>query len=220
MKIKKTFTVFCGLMIGILFLVGCGKSTANKPAKNDTKTQIYIPIVSKGWQHQYWQSVKMGANKAAKDYNVRITFEGPEGDAAINKQIEMIDLALSKKPAALILAACDTKSVIPELERSKSLNIPVIGFDSGVDSNIPITTVATNNEAAASTAADKLALAIGQKGEIAIICHDGVSTTGIGRRDGFLNRIKEKYPKIEVVDVKYSMAINLTGPLNVNSKGF
>jgi len=208
MNIKKTTTVFCCLMLGILFLFGCGKSKGNTKAyeqsKKDTKIQIYIPIVSKGWQHQYWQAVKMGADKAAKQYNVRITFEGPEGDAAISKQIEIINSALSKKPAALVLAAVNSKAVIPTLEKAKSLNIPVIGFDSGVDSNILVTTVATDNVAAGSFAADKLAIAIGQKCEIAVICHDSVSTTGIGRRDGFINRIKEKYPKIKVVDIKYS----------------
>jgi hypothetical protein len=29
------------------------------------------------------------------------------------------------------------------------------------------------------------------------------SRTGIDRRDGFLNRIKEKYPNIKIVSVKY-----------------
>jgi len=207
MDIKKTLTVFCSLIIVTPMLFGCGKPTVTKNgatlAKGNTKIQLYIPIVSKGWQHQYWQSVKMGADKAAKQYNVRITFEGPEEDASISKQIEMIKLAISKKPAALVLAACDSKAVIPVLEKAKSLNIPVIGFDSGVDSKIPVTTVATDNAAAASAAADKLAVAIGQKGEIAVICHDAVSTTGTRRRDGFLNRIKEKYPNIKVVDVKY-----------------
>jgi hypothetical protein len=52
-------------------LFGCRVSTTSinngKLAKDDAKTQIYIPAISKGWQHQYWQSVKMGAEKAAKE---------------------------------------------------------------------------------------------------------------------------------------------------------
>jgi ribose transport system substrate-binding protein len=194
-------------MLGTFLLFGCRASTTSinngKLAKDDAKTQIYIPVISKGWQHQYWQSVKMGAEKAAKDYNIRITFEAPEADIAVNKQIEMIDSALSRKPDALVLSAVNSKEVIHELEKAKSLNIPVIGFDSDVDSDILVTTVATDNTSAGSLAADKMAVAIGQMGEIAVICHDSVSTTGTQRRDGFLNQIKEKYPKIEVVDVKY-----------------
>ena len=57
---------------------------------------------------------------------------------------------------------------------------------------------------AAGAAADKLAEAIGGEGEVAAEIHDQTSATGIGRRDGFVNRIKEKYPKIAIVDIKYA----------------
>lgn len=204
MKTNKIITVSCFLILGVSLLVGCGKSKSNEYKKDGIKERVYIPIVSKGWQQQYWQSVKMGSEKAAKDYDVRITFEGPELDIAISKQIEIIDSALNRKPAALVLSAVSSKAVILELKKAKALNIPVIGFDSGVDSNILVTNIATDNASAGSFAADKMADAIGRKGEIAVICHDGVSTTGTDRRDGFMNRIKVKYPKIRVVGVRYS----------------
>ena len=44
---------------------------------------------------------------------------------------------------------------------------------------------------------------IGGKGQVALIVHDQTSRTGIDRRDGFVNRIKEKYPDIEIVDIQY-----------------
>ena len=209
MNNKKRFLSICCQIIFALFLCSCGNSMDNKmgnvSSEDKDKKQIYIPIIAKGWQQQYWQSVKMGAEKAAKDYNVRITFEAPEGDASINKQIEIIDSALSKKPSAIILAAGDRKSVIPQLEKAKAANISVIIFDAGVDSNIPITTVATGNATASSAAADKLAAAIGQEGEVAVVCHDpdSVSSTGTERRDGFVNRIKAEYPNIKIVDVEH-----------------
>ena len=40
--------------------------------------QTYIPLVSKGFQHQFWQAVKAGAEQAAKDNGVTVSFEGPE----------------------------------------------------------------------------------------------------------------------------------------------
>ena len=46
--------------------------------------------------------------------------------------------------------------------------------------------------------------AIGGEGEIGAIIHDQTSATGTGRRDGFLNEIKAKYPKIKVVDLQYA----------------
>ncbi len=166
-------------------------------------TKIYIPIVSKGFQHQFWQAVKSGAEKAAKELNVTITFEGPELESMVDKQIDMIQTALNKNPQALCLAALDSKAVIPLLEKAKNNKIPVIGFDSGVDSDVPVTTCATNNIAAAALAADHMAQLIGNKGEIALIVHDQTSRTGIDRRDGFVNRIKGKYPNIKIVDLQY-----------------
>ncbi|MGV2292526.1 ABC transporter substrate-binding protein [Trinickia sp. YCB016] len=163
----------------------------------------YIPLISKGFQHQFWQAVKAGAEQSAKEHNVRITFEGPETEAMVDKQIDMLSAALAKKPQALGIAALDSKAAIPLLKRAQSEKIPVIAFDSGVDSNIPLTTCATDNLAAAALAADKLAEAIGDSGEVGVIVHDQTSRTGIDRRDGFLKEMKAKHPNIKIVSVQY-----------------
>jgi ribose transport system substrate-binding protein len=115
----------------------------------------------------------------------------------------MLQAALDKKPQAICFAALDSKAAIPLLEKAKAANIPVIGFDSGVDSDIPATTAATDNVAAAATAADKMAELIGNEGEVAIIAHDQTSRTGIDRVKGFTDEIKSKYPKITIVDTQY-----------------
>jgi ribose transport system substrate-binding protein len=165
--------------------------------------KVYIPLISKGFQHQFWQAVKKGAENAAKDLNVDITFEGPETEAMVDKQIEMLQAALAKNPKALGIAALDSKAAIPLLQEAQKRKIPVIAFDSGVDSDIPLTTVATDNLVAAAVAADKIAEAIGKKGKVAIIVHDQTSRTGIDRRDGFLKRMKEAYPDIKVLEPQY-----------------
>jgi len=164
---------------------------------------LYIPLISKGFQHQFWQAVKQGAEQAAKDYKVNITFEGPESETMVDKQIDMLSAALAKKPAAIGFAALDSKAALPYLQKAKAAGIPVIAFDSGVDSDIPLTTCATDNVAAAAYAADMMAKLIGNQGEVAVIVHDQTSRTGIDRRDGFVNRIKAKYPKITIVSVQY-----------------
>lgn len=164
---------------------------------------LFIPMISKGFQHQFWQAVKQGAEQAAKDYGVTITFEGPESEAMVDKQIDMVQAALAKKPDALCLAALDAKALIPYVEQAHAMGIPVVCFDSGVESDIPVTTVATDNLKAAAYAADKMAELIGYEGEVALVVHDQTSRTGIERRDGFVNRIKEAYPKIKIVDIQY-----------------
>jgi ribose transport system substrate-binding protein len=39
---------------------------------------VYFPIIAKGFSHQFWQAVKLGAETAAKANGVTITFEAPE----------------------------------------------------------------------------------------------------------------------------------------------
>jgi len=164
--------------------------------------EVYIPIVSKGSQHQFWQAVKAGAEQASRDFNVKITFEGPASETMVGEQIQMLKTALSKKPAAIALAALDSKAATPLLVEAHYAKIPVIAFDSGVDSVIPRTTATTDNVAAAGLAADKMAELIGKTGEVAVVVHDDHSRTGIDRRDGFLKRIKA-YSDIKVVSVQY-----------------
>src|SRR5579884_1398459 len=161
--------------------------------------EAYIPLISKGFQHQFWQAVKAGAEQAAKEQNVKITFEGPETEAMVDKQIDMLSAALAKKPNALGFAALDSKAALPLLKKAQAEKIPVIAFDSGVDSDIPVTTATTNNKAAAALAADKLAALIGDEGQVAVVAHDQTSRTGIDRRDGFLDRMKAAHPKVQVV---------------------
>jgi ribose transport system substrate-binding protein len=164
---------------------------------------LYIPLISKGFQHQFWQAVKSGAEQAAKDYKVRVSFEGPESEAMVDKQIDMLAAALAKKPQAIALAALDSKAAIPLLRKAQAAKIPVIAFDSGVDSDIPLTTASTDNRAAAALAADKLAALIGGEGDVAVVGHDQTSRTGVERVEGFVNRLKAAYPKVRVVTVQY-----------------
>jgi len=194
-------------LIGATALVGAAALVSfDGTARAD---QYYIPLISKGFQHQFWQAVKLGAEQEAKKLDVKITFEGPETEQMVDKQIDMLSADLAKHPNAIGFAALDSKAAIPLLKKAQDEKIPVIAFDSGVDSDIPLTTCATDSVAAAGTAADKLAALIGDEGEVAVIVHDQTSRTGIDRRDGFLNEMKAKHPKIKIVSVQYGAGDHL-----------
>jgi len=222
-KTQKLFYVVVGLLVIASLVAGCGGAA---PAATGKKP--YIPVISKGFQHQFWQAVKAGSEKAAKDFNVDITFEGPETEAMVDKQMEMLQTAIDKKPAAICFAAVDSKAAIPLLQKAQAAKIPVIGFDSGVDSDIPVTTAATDNIAAAAKAADKMAELIGGEGDVAIIAHDQTSRTGIDRVKGFTDQVKAKYPKIKIVATQYGGGDQLKSTdlakaimqANPNLKGF
>jgi ribose transport system substrate-binding protein len=203
------------LTVVALLIAACSSSTGGaspaasaggggaSPAASASGGKAYIPIVSKGFQHQFWQAVKKGAEEKATELNVTVNFEGPENESQVDKQMEMLQGELDKHPAAVCFAALDSKAAVPLLQKFKDQNIPVIGFDSGVDSDIPVTTAATDNLKAAGTAADKLGELIGGSGKVGLIVHDQTSRTGIDRRDGFVKEMQTKFPNIQIIGPQY-----------------
>lgn len=162
-----------------------------------------IAIVSKGFQHQFWQAVQAGAEEAAEEHGATITFEGPATEADVEDQVEMLTNALAREPDAIGFAALDSRAAAPLLEQAQSAEIPVIAFDSGVESDIPVTTASTDNKAAAAEAAKHMAELLGGEGKVAMVVHDQTSGSGIERRDGFIEWMEENAPDIELLDPQY-----------------
>jgi ribose transport system substrate-binding protein len=196
-----------GLALGVaasLSLAACS-SGAPAPAGSGGAggDQPYIAIVSKGFQHQFWQAVKSGAEAEAAKQNVKITFEGPASESEVEAQMNMLTNALNKKPAALGFAALDSKAAAPVLQQFADAKIPVVAFDSGVDSDIPVTTAATDNKAAAAEAGKHMCELIGGKGKVGLIVHDQTSKSGTDRRDGFIEGIKANCPDVTLLETQY-----------------
>ena len=209
MKLTRFTRPAAGLAVAATVFAACssgGAATpaasagASTPASGDAP---YIAIVSKGSQHQFWQAVQKGATDEAAKLGAEITYEGPASESEVDKQLTMLQTALDKNPDAVCFAALDSQAATPLLQKAKDAGIPVVGFDSGVDSDIPVTTVTTDNVAAAGEAADKMAELIGDAGKVAVIVHDQTSRTGIDRRDGFLQAMEANHPNVEVVKVEY-----------------
>jgi ribose transport system substrate-binding protein len=184
-----------------LTAAACGGSSDAGGGGGDD--QPYVAIVSKGFQHQFWQAVKQGAEQEAARQGVRISFEGPASESEVEAQVTMLQNALGRQPDAVGFAALDSRAAAPMLQQARTNSIPVIAFDSGVDSDIPLTTAATNNKAAAAEAAKHMAEALGGTGKVGLVVHDQTSRTGQDRRDGFLEWMQANAPGIEVLDPQY-----------------
>ena len=226
MKSKKLLITIFGLLAIVAMLVACAPAVEEAapaeeaPAEEEAVVEeeapaaeeeepLYIPVISKGFQHAFWLAVEKGAEQAAADYGVTITFEGPETEAMVDKQMDMLQAAIDKNPVGICFAAVDSKAAVPLLEQADEKGIIIVGFDSGVDSDVPLATAATDNIAAAALAADKMVELIGGAGEVAVIAHDNTSRTGIDRVDGFVGQVEAEYPDVTVVDVQYGAGDHL-----------
>lgn len=189
------------LAAAIAGLMLCFATLTPAWAAND---KPYIAIVSKGFSQQFWQAVQKGAQMAAKKHEVRITFVGPPTESDVAIQMNQLRAALNKNPDALGFAALDSRAAAPLMMEAKRRGIPVIAFDSGVQSSVPVTTVATDNQAAAAEAAKHMAELLDYKGTVGLIIHDQTSLSGTDRRDGFVNWMKKNAPNIKLLEPQYS----------------
>jgi ribose transport system substrate-binding protein len=198
---RKTIAAIAAIALSVS-LTACSQSS-DSGGSSSSGDKPYIAIVSKGFQHQFWQAVKSGAEQQAEALGVEITFDGPASESEVEAQMTMLDNALAKNPAAIGFAALDSKAAEATLKKIQEAGIPVIAFDSGVDSDIPLTTAATDNQAAAKEGAKHMCELIGNTGKVALIVHDQVSKSGTDRRDGFLAGMAEYCPDVEVLEPQY-----------------
>lgn len=187
------------------------------PAEAPAEGKQYIAVISKGFQHKFWQTVQAGAQAAADEYGVDMTFDGPPSESDISIQVDMVNAAMAKNPAALCLAALDTESLNEQLTACLEKGIPVIGFDSGVP-NAPagsiVSTASTDNTAAGALAAEQMyekvkdAVAGASKASpivISVISQDATSASITGRTDGFVAKM------FELCDAAQSGLVAVTG---------
>jgi ribose transport system substrate-binding protein len=195
---RKIITAVAGAALAMA-VAGCGEDGAGGGGGDGPR----IAIVSKGFQHQFWQAVKKGAEEEAEARGAEVSFVGPATESEVEEQINMLTNELAKSPDAIGFAALDSQAAEAQLQQAESQGIPVIAFDSGVESDIPLTTVATDNKAAAAEAAEHLAEELGGEGKVALVVHDQTSLSGKDRRDGFMEWMEENAPGITVLEPQY-----------------
>lgn len=163
--------------------------------------EAHIDVIAKGFQHQFWKAVEKGSLKAAEEFGVSVTFQGPDNESAIAQQIEYLDAAIAKKPTAIALAALDTKAALASIKAAQDAGIPIIGFDSGVP-DAPEGAIkanaSTDNTAAGELAAEQLYELIKDKVtnpenvvRIGVVAQESNSQSIVSRTKGFVDKMVE-----------------------------
>ncbi|MEW6868146.1 ABC transporter substrate-binding protein [Trueperella pyogenes] len=207
MKLTKPLALVAALTLFSVSLSACSGNTSPNSGASGTSAGANrsIAVVAKGYASPFWAAVKSGVEAAGKDLGYEVTFNGPDNETDVTRQNDQLNQALVRNPAALAFAALDSTAQSSVLQQFADAGIPVVAFDSGVPgSDIPLTTVATDNKAAAAEGAKHLSELIGKKGKVAIICHSQTSLTGQDREHGFRDWLTTHAPDVKVVEVQYN----------------
>ncbi len=186
-----------GAALTALALSGAG-------CKRDSKR--IIGVVPKGRAHLFWQSVQAGAVAAARENGVEINWNGPATETDFNGQLQIVEAMINRHVDAIALAPIDKKAMVSVVERAGRANIPVVIFDSGIDTEQFVSLVATDNYLAGQMAADRMGLILAGTGKVFMVAVQPGAASTMAREQGFEDRVKEKFPQIQIVDKRYGMA--------------
>ena len=161
-----------------------------------------ISLILKTQSGDYWRNVRMGAEVAAKEFNVKVDITSSSGETDIDGQVALVKAAIERKIDTLILAPNDYNKLVDVSEKVISNEIPVLVIDSKLNSNKISSYITTDNVKAGEIAGKKLISLSNEKSRIAIINYVEGESNNKEREKGLLSIIS-KNPKMNVVYMDY-----------------
>jgi len=196
MMFRKGLFVF--LWLSCLLLTSCsvdGGLLTDDPER-------HIDLIVKMEHGDYWSTLRMGAEVAAKEFNVNLRFLAPPNEGDIQGQINLVNDSIQKHPDALLLAASDYMKLAQVTDRAAYNNIPIISIDSEVGSARVKSYIGTNNYDAGQRSAERMVQLIGGSGKIAVMNFVQEARNANQREEGLLDYIA-RYPDVQIVNIAY-----------------
>src|SRR5579863_2957412 len=194
------------LVAGLLLATGCSKQSENGTATSSgdpSAKQYNIAVIPKGTTHIYWQSVKAGAEAAAKEFNCKIFWNGPERETDRERQIQIIEDFIVQKVDGVVLAPLDRDALVPSVNELSAKKIPCAIVDSAIATSNYVTFAATDNYQGGVLAARRMGEILAGKGNVIVLKYVPGSASTTERENGFIDTIQKEFPGIKIVDSKY-----------------
>ncbi len=170
------------------------------------KSERVIGVIAQGRSHLFWQSIHAGAVAAGRESGVRILWNAPTSETDYAGQLQIMTAMINRRVDAIAVAPIDKKAMVGVVERAMREGIPVIIYDTGVDTELFVARIATDNYAAGRLAGERMGQILGGKGKVLMLaCQPGAAST-LAREQGFEDVLREKYPGIRIADKRFGMS--------------
>ncbi|MBA2943495.1 substrate-binding domain-containing protein [Paenibacillus sp. CGMCC 1.16610] len=201
-KTMKLGPLIFAILAAAFSMSSCMRNTETESTPTEKKK--HLEVVLRSQNGDYWKTVKMGAEVAAKEFNVTLDFRAPDDEGDVKGQIALMEQSVNSGPDAIVLAANDYKELSGVVDDAEGRGIPVVAIDSEVESRKARSFIGANNYEAGQMAGQQLIKLVGPKGNIAIVSFkQGERNTEL-REQGLLDEIS-KYPTMKVIAKVYTM---------------
>ncbi|MCY9512831.1 substrate-binding domain-containing protein [Paenibacillus apiarius] len=197
-KVKRAILLLL-ISMSLSLLTACSGSGIIEISEPEQRN---FALVVKTMNDDYWNTVRMGAEAAAKEFNVKITFLAPEHEKDVQQQVEYTDQALKLGVDAIILAASDYMALGQVVDQASYYHIPVISIDSEVGSTKVQSYIGTNSYQMGRTAGQELVKLMNGKGKVGVMSFVQGARNAEQREEGLMD-LFSRYDGIEVAETAY-----------------
>lgn len=195
MNRNRAIKILSVILFFSLVLSGCGeKDTARQ------ETKPYIAVIMKSTTSNFFKTIYAGANTASIEYNVNITFEGPENEEDYETQNYMLERAIENNAKAIVLSAIDYNKSVEAVEKAADAGIQVVIIDSDINTDKVKAHIGTNNYEAGRQSGEALLQEAEGQLHVGVVNFDQNSFNGQERQRGLLD-VLEKSGRAEVVSI-------------------
>jgi ribose transport system substrate-binding protein len=166
-----------------------------------------VAVVPKASADIFWQSVHAGAAKACVERDIEIVWDGPPNETDIAGEMKIMETMIDRRVDAIAVAPSDRSAFKIVVDRATAAGIPVIIYDSGIDTDKYVTFVATDNYLGGEMGARRLGEVLHGRGKIVMVKTVPGGASTMAREDGFRHELAAKYPGIQILDERFGMAM-------------
>jgi len=192
-----------GMVLGVL---GCGE----RQQEQEGARRLTFAVIPKAQVFTFWPTVERGARAAGREFGVNIIWQGATDETKYIEQINIVKTMINRKVDGIVLAPTSRSSLVPVVKEAVEAEIPVAIIDSGIDTDVYVSFIATDNRKGGVIGARRLAKILGKKGKVALIKVIPGSASTTARENGFRDTMKNEYPGIKIAAEEYGMSQSTT----------
>lgn len=204
------------ILIAILFIFifAAVLKLANFKTVQNTEVNIKQPriaLIAHVKDNPYWQIVKKGAEKAAKERGCILEYYG-SSTANVDEDLKLINMNIAAKVNGIITYVQEEGKYSPAIDKGIENGIPVITVDTDAKNSKRIAYVGTDNVEAGRKAGMVLWQKSSRAPQIGVIMAGFSTTNQVQRLNGFKSYLSAK-PEADIVSIESSNSNELSAKL-------
>jgi ribose transport system substrate-binding protein len=181
-------------------------NTSDASLSGSKSKKYRVIVIPKGTTHEFWKTLHAGTLEAARELgNVDVIWQGPQKEDDRVMQIQLVQNAVAAGVDGIVIAPLDSRALVEPVEAAVAKGIPVLVFDSALESTKSVSYIATNNYHGGVLAAQRLGELLKGEGRVILLRYAVGSESTEQREKGFTDTLAKEFPKVVLIsDTEYA----------------